>query len=829
MRSIRLAFRTLFRTPFVTTIAVLSLALGIGANAAIFSLFDQILLRPLPVREPDQLVNLGNPGPKPGSQSCGQAGDCDEVFSYRMFRDLEQRQTVFTGIAAHDRFGVSVVYNNQPLTGDGMYVSGSYFPTLGVRPALGRLLTESDDQSIGTNFVTVLSYGYWQSKLGGDRDVLGKSIIVNGQQLTIIGVAAEGFDGTTIGVRPMVFVPISMRGLLTTGFRGFENRRSYWIYLFARLKPGMPMQQAGVGINGVYHSIINDVEAPLQQGMSDATLARFRDKKLALEPGWRGQSNMHKEAKTPLMMLFSVTGIVLLIACANIANLLLARGAGRSMEMGMRLAIGASRWQLISQLLLESVVLASLGGLASLIVAKWTLSGIAALLPSDGSDILQFTLQPAVLLFSAGLAILTGIAFGLFPAWHSTRGELVSTIRANAGHISGARAAARFRATLVTLQISLATALLIAAGLFMKSLVNVTKVDLGVHVDSVITFGLSPEQAGYDSTRALQYYARVEDALKAIPSVTSVTSSLVPLIAGDNWGNDVKVQGFQSGPDVDANSRFNAVSADYFSTFGVQLVGGREFTDADRRGAPQVAIVNQAFAKKFGLGNDAVGKFMSQGGDTLNIQIVGLVPDVKYSDVKKPVPPVFYLPWRQDSHMPFMNFYVRTPQPETVLRTVTGIIRKIDPGVPVEDLKTMPQQIRDNIFLDRMISILSTAFAVLATLLAAVGLYGVLAYSVAQRTREIGVRMALGADAGRVRVMVLRQVGGMMVIGGIIGLAGALGLGKAASSLLFGLKGSDPAVFALSLVVLMFVAFGAGYVPARRASEVDPIQALRYE
>ncbi len=829
MRSIRLAFRTLFRTPFVTTIAVLSLALGIGANAAIFSLFDQILLRPLPVREPDKLVNLGNPGPKPGSQSCGQAGDCDVVFSYRMFRDLEQRQTVFTGIAAHDRFGVSVVYNNQPLTGDGMYVSGSYFPTLGVRPALGRLFSESDDQSIGTNFVAVLSYAYWQSKLGGDRDVLGKSIIVNGQQLTILGVAAEGFDGTTLGVRPMVFVPISMRGLLTTGFRGFENRRSYWVYLFARLKPGVTIQQASVGINGLYHSIVNDVEAPLQTGMSDATLARFRDKKLELEPGWRGQSSMHKEAKTPLMMLFSVTGIVLLIACANIANLLLARGAGRSMEMGMRLAIGASRWQLISQLLLESVVLASLGGVASLIVAKWTLSGISSLLPSDGSDILQFTLQPAVLLFSAGLAIVTGIVFGLFPAWHSTRGELVTTIRANAGHISGARAAARFRATLVTLQISLATALLIAAGLFMKSLVNVTKVDLGVHVDSVITFGLSPEQAGYDSTRALQYYARVEEALGAIPSVTSVTSSLVPLIAGDNWGNDVKVQGFQSGPDVDANSRFNAIGANYFSTFGVQLIGGREFTDADHRGAPQVAIVNQAFAKKFNLGKDAVGKFMSQGGDTLNIQIVGLVPDVKYSDVKKPVPPVFYLPWRQDSHMPFMNFYVRTPQPETVLRAVTGIIRKIDPGVPVEDLKTMPQQIRDNIFLDRMISILSTAFAVLATLLAAIGLYGVLAYSVAQRTREIGVRMALGADAGRVRVMVLRQVGGMMVVGGIIGLVGALGLGKAASSLLYQLKGSDPAVFALSLVILMLVAFGAGYVPARRASEVDPIKALRYE
>ena len=829
MRSIRLAFRTLFRTPFVTTIAVLSLALGIGANAAIFSLFDQILLRPLPVPEPDRLVNLGNPGPKPGSQSCGQAGDCDVVWSYRMFRDLEERQTVFTGIAAHDGFGVSVVYGNQPLTGEGLYVSGSYFPTLGVRPAIGRLFTEADDQSVGTNFVAVLSYAFWQSRLGGDPGVLGKPIIVNGQSLTIVGVAAEGFEGTTLGRRPIVFAPISMRGLLTTGFRGFENRRSYWIYLFARLKPGVTMQQAGVGLNGLYHTIVNDVEAPLQKGMSDATLARFRDKKVELEPGWRGQSSMHREAKTPLLMLFSVTGIVLLIACANIANLLLARGAGRSMEMGVRLALGASRWQLVSQLLLESVVLAALGGVASLVVAKWTLASIASLLPSTGNDFLQFTLQPAVLFFAGGLAVLTGLAFGMFPAWHSTRGELVTTIRANAGHISGARAAARFRATLVTLQISLATSLLIAAGLFMKSLVNVTRVDIGVHVDSVITFGLSPEQAGYDSTRALQYYARVEEALAAIPSVTSVTTSLVPLIAGDNWGNDVKVQGFQSGPDVDANSRFNAIGANYFSTFGVQLLAGREFTEADRLGGAQVAVVNQAFAKKFNLSSGAVGKFMSQGGDTLNIQIVGLVPDVKYSDVKRPVPPVFYLPWRQDSHIPYMNFYVRTPQPETVLRTVTGVVRKIDPGVPVEELKTMPQQIRDNIFLDRMISILSSAFAVLATLLAAVGLYGVLAYSVAQRTREIGVRMALGADAGRVRLMVLRQVGGMMVVGGIIGLVGALGLGKAASSLLYQLKGSDPAVFALSLIVLMFVAFGAGYVPARRASEVDPIKALRYE
>jgi predicted permease len=830
MRAIRLAFRTLFRTPFVTSIAVLSLALGIGANAAIFSLFDQTLLRPLPVNEPERLVNLSASEPNPGSQTCGPAGGCDVVFSYRMFRDLEQRQTVFTGIAAHAPFDVSVAYKDQPQTGNGMVVSGSYFPTLGVRPALGRLLTQSDDQSIGTNFVAVLSYAYWQSRLGGDRDVLGTPIVINGKAMTIVGVAAEGFNGTVLGMQALVYVPISMQALLGADFGGFEDRQNYWLYAFGRLKPGLTLARARVGLNGLYHSIINDVEAPLQQDISDATLARFREKQIALEPGRQGQSLMHQEVKTPMLMLLGVTGIVLLIACANIANLLLARGAGRAMEFGLRLALGANRRQLVTQLLVESLLLASLGGVASLLVAGWTLSSIKSLLPSDGADFLQFKLQPVVFLLAGGLAVVTGIAFGLFPAWYSTRGELVTTIRANAGHISGARAAARFRATLVTLQISLATALLIAAGLFVKSLINVTRVDLGVQIDSLITFGLAPARSGYDNARAIQLYARVEEALAGIPSVRSVTTSGIPLLAGQNWAKPISVQGFPSGPDVDRNSHYNEVGADYFSTFGMKLIAGREFTDADRLGAPRVAVVNQAFTKKFHLGQDAVGKFMSNTGpDSMNIQIVGVVSDVRYSRIKEPVPPTFYLPWRQGMLVSFMHFYVRTPQPETVLRTVTGVIRNIDAAVPVEHVKTMPQQIRDDIFLDRMISILSSAFAALATLLAAIGLYGVLAYSVAQRTREIGVRMALGADAGRVRVMVLRQVGGMMVVGGVIGLVGALGVGKAASSLLFGLEGSDPVVFALSLVVLMFVAFGAAYVPARRASKVDPIQALRYE
>jgi len=829
MRHLTLAFRTLFKTPFVTGIAVVSLALGIGANAAMFSLFDQILLRPLPVADPDRLVNLSAPGPKPGSQSCGQAGDCDVVFSYPMFRDLERSQTLFTGLAAHLAFGVSLSYGDQPTTGDGMYVSGSYFPTLGLRPALGRLLAPADDQGIGTNYVTVLAYGYWQSHFGSDPGVVGRPLRVNGQALTIVGVAPRDFHGTTLGVRPLVFVPISMRGVLSPGFSGFENRQDYWVYLFGRLKPGVSLAQASVGLNALYHPIVTDVEAPLQKGISDQMMAQFHAKQVVLTPGWRGQSSVPQDAKTPLLMLFGVTAIVLLIACANIANLLLARGAGRAMEMGVRLALGARRRQLMIQLLTESVLLACLGAVAGLIVANWTLTGIAAILPPDFDETLRFALQPVVLVFAAALALGTGIVFGVFPAWHSTRTELVTAIRANAGQISGARSAARFRASLVTTQVALATTLLIAAGLFVKSLENVSRVDLGLHVDDVVTFSIAPERIGYDSTRALSLYGRVEDALGAAPGVNGVTSSVIPLLAGNNWGSDVNVQGFPSGPDVDKNARLNEVGAGYFATLGVQLRAGREFTPADHRGAPRVAVVNQAFVKKFNLGQGAVGKFTSIGPGPLNIQIVGVVPDVKYSDVKRAVPALFYTPWHQDTHVGTMSFYVRSPQPEALLRALPAVLKQIDAGLPMEGLKTMPQQIRENVVEDRLIGIVSAAFAVLATLLAAVGMYGVLAYSVAQRTREIGVRMALGADAGRVRAMVLRQMSGMMLVGGGIGLVGALGLGRAAQSLLYGLQGHDPVVFVLAALLLTLVALGAVYVPARRASLVDPVRALRYE
>ena len=831
MRNLKLAFRTLFKTPFVTVIAVLSLALGIGANAAIYSMFDQMLRRPLPVTEPTRLVDLRTPGPAPGSNSCNQAGDCDEVLSYPMFRDLEKANTALSGLAAHRSFGVNIGMAGQtPINSQGMYVSGSYFPVLGIKATLGRLFNVNDDLTIGGNPSAVLSYGYWATQLGADRSVIDKQISVNGVKLTIIGVAPEGFEGTTLGTKPSVYVPITMRGVVSAGTRGFDRRNDYWIYAFGRMKPGATIEQAAASLNTVYSAIINDVEAPLQKGMSEKTMKAFRAKKILLSEGSRGQSSIHKEASTPIFMLFSITGIVLLIACANIANLLLARAANRQMEMAVRLSLGASRRQLVAQLLTESVLLAVIGGAISIYVAHLTLDSIVAMLKPEAREQMTFTLSSGAMIFAGVVSIATGVLFGLAPAIQSTRPDLVTELRNNSGKLSGGRGAARFRSSLVTAQIALSMALLVSAGLFIKSLRNVSRVDLGINVDNVVTFGISPGLSGYDTTRMAALYSRVEDELAAVPGVTAVTSSALPILANSNWGQSVSVEGFHKDPDTDDNSRYSPVGPNYNKVMGVPLLAGRDFSASDNASSARVAIVNQAFAKKFNLGANAVGKHMSVGNDSLNIEIIGLAKDAKYSEVKDQIPPVFLQPYKQAGRLGSLTFYFRSQLPvDQTFRAVRDLMRRIDPNLPIEDLKTMPQQVKENVFLDRMISTVSAAFALLATLLAAVGLYGVLAYSVAQRTREIGVRMALGADQGSVRFMVLRQVGVMTAIGGVIGMAGAYGLGRAASSLLYKLEGHDPVVFVTAAVVLTLVALGAGLLPALRASRVDPMQALRYE
>jgi len=835
MPNVKLALRTLLRTPFVTTIAVLSIGLGIGANTAIFSMFNTILLRALPVSDPGHLVNLAAPGPKPGSQSCGSAGDCDVVFSYPMFRDLEREQTVLSGLAAHRLFGVNLAFDDQTMTNEGLLVSGGYFPTLGVRPALGRLLGPADDVAYGETPVVVLGHFFWQTYFDASPAVLNRTVTVNGQSMTVVGVAPEGFDGTTAGSRPALYAPITMRTALESGVtpEQMDRRQNYWVYVFGRLKPGTTIDEASAGLNAYYTSVINEVEAPLQRGMSDAAMERFRAKTIRVEPGAHGQSQLYDNAATPLQFLLIVTVCVLIIACANVANLLLARSAARAGEMAVRLSIGASRWRIVKQLLTESCLLAVFGGLLGLAVAHWTLVAILSLLPAEASQSLVFSIDGTVLLFAAALSIGTGLVFGLIPALHASRPDLLSILKNQSGQPSGARSAQRFRKVVATAQIVLAMTLLGVAGLVLKSLLNVSRVDLGyTNPEQVVIFRLSPQRNGYGVDRVQTLYAEVEQALSALPGVASVSSSLVPLVSGSSWGNDVRVQGFAHGPDTDDNSRFNAVGPGYLRTLGVPLVAGREFTASDTDGAPRVAIVNEAFARKFGLDRDAVGKLMSAGGDdwALNIEIVGLMPDTKYSDVKQEVPPVFMLPWRQQPRATSMSFYLRTrTDAEAMLGTVRTVMRQIDQTLPVEDLRTLPEQVRENVFLDRMLSVLVSAFAVLATILAAVGLYGVIAYTVGQRTREFGLRMALGASPGRLRGLVLRQVAWMTAAGVLVGLGLAIAIGAFAQSLLFEMETYDPVALGTSVVVLAAVALVAGFIPAHRTSRIDPMHALRYE
>ena len=834
MTNIRLALRMLVKTPVVTSVAVVSLGLGIGANAAIFSLYSQLLLRPLPVVEPERLVNLEAPGPKPGgTNSCNGAGGCDEVFSYPMFRDLQREQTVFTDIAGHRGFTANVAYRGRTVSVWGMGVSGSYFPTLGLVPAAGRLFGPDVDQPIGGHPVVVLSHAFWQSELGGTREVLGEALIVNGQPMTVVGVAPAGFRGTTFNMPSTVFVPITMHGRLSAeaGEGRFEDRRNYWIYLFARLKPGVSRDQARAGIEPLSRNILTEVEAQLQTDTTDQTMARFVARPLPVTDGRRGQSQMHAAAGVALPLLLGVTAAVLLIACANIANLLLARSAARASEMAVRLAVGASRRHLLAQLLTESCLLAVLGGAVGLVVAQWTLRFIGALLPLEVASFLQLTLDPYVIPFTGAVALVTGVIFGIVPALHATRAELISALKDDAGQPAGARSAARFRYGLVVAQVALAMTLLVEGGLFLQSLRNVSRVELGIRTNDVVTFRLSPALNGYGDAQTRAFYERVEAALAAQPAVTAVTAASVPVLAGSSQGTRVMVGGFEAGPDTNRTTRLNQIGTDYFRTLGIPVLAGRTFTESDVGAAPPVAIVNEAFARKFNLGRDAVGRRLGRGGldAALDTEIVGLVADTRYSSVKTPAPPLLYVPYRQEKTVGSLVFYARsTLPPDGMLRTIPGMVAELDPNLPVTGLTTLPQQVQDNAFADRAMTVLSAAFAGLATLLAAVGLYGVLAYTVAQRTREFGLRMALGADAARVRAMVLRQVGRMTLTAGGVGLAVAFAVGRWAQSLLYEIDGPTPEVVAGAAITLAAVALVAGFVPAHRASHIDPMTALRH-
>ncbi len=827
----RYGLRMLVKTPVVTGVAIVSLALGIGSNAAIFSLFSQVLLRPLPVAQPEPLVNLEAPRPKLGTTTTGPAGGYDEIFSYPMFRDLQREQNVFTDIAAHRDFRVHMSHGGRTIHGLGLQVSGSYFPVLGLAPAAGRLFGPEVDAPVGGHPVAVLDHDFWQLELGGSHDVIGDALVINGEPLIIVGVAPASFEGTTLGVPAAIFVPLTMRGLLSPGDGGFEDRRNYWAYLFARLRPGVSMEQARAGLAPLYRSILTEMEAPLHADLNERRMAGFLASPIVVSDGRRGQSAMDDAVTPPLLLLFGVTGIVILIACANVANLSLARLSARASEMAVRLALGATRRHLVVQLLTESCLLALLGGGAGLLVGQWTLEGLGTLLPAWVTRSMPSILKPAAVWFTMGLSLGTGLLLGTYPALHATRAEPVEALKDDAGQPAGARTASRFREGLVTAQLALAMTLLVAAGLFIQSLRNVSRVDLGIRTENVVTFRLAPENSGYSPTQSQALFERFENTLAAQPGVTGVTASLIALFTGNSWSNSVMVEGFEPESDTAPSTHSNAVAPGYFKTLGIPLLAGRTFRESDAADAPKVAIVNEAFARMVGLGRDVVGKRMGQGGRgaELDIEIVGLVADAGYNNVKDPDPPLHYLPSRQRPGLGSLTYYVRTtPPPESLLRIVPALMAELDPSLPVTRLRTLRRQIRESVASDRMISLFSASFAGLATLLAAIGLYGVLAYAVVQRTRELGLRMALGADAARLRGLVLGRVGRMMLAGGGVGLVAAFAVGRFAQSLLYGIDGLTAGAVAAAGATLASVAIAAGLVPAYRASRIDPMIALRH-
>jgi putative ABC transport system permease protein len=826
----RTILRGLARTPAFSLVVIVSLALGIGANTAIFSILDQLLLKALPVQNPEQLVFMYDAGPTQGSYTSDEDGG--PSFSYPLFREMQKQQSTFQGLAGSYNASANLSYRDNAVPGRARLVSGNYFDVLGVRSAMGRLIQPDDDRTPGQNAVAVLSYQYWTSRFGGDPSVLNQKLIVNGTPMTIVGVAQNGFCGERQGVFPDIYVPLTMKREMTPDWNGLDDRRDYWVIMFGRLKPGMSLTQAQAGINVTYRGqIARDVD--LLKHPSATVLQQFRAKKLTLRPGEGGRGDLRQQTRSPLLMLMAITVLVLLLACANVANLQLARAAGRMREVAVRLALGASRTRLVRQLLAESCLLALAGGALGLLVAKPIWNFILAAVPGDdgGDTLFSAGLDSHVLLFSLGVSVATGLLFGLYPALHATKPDLAPTLKDQGRSSTGSGAASRFRKTLVAAQIAISMLLLISAGLLTRSLVNVAHINLGIRADHLLTFSVAPKLNHYDDARTRAFYEQLTDRLKTVPGVILVTGSNSPAIAGNYNATNITAEGFTPVNDEEVIVNAMQVGPDYFRTMGMPLLSGREISQSDNASAPHVAVINREFARRYFGQRNPIGLRIAEGTSLKDaMRVIGVVADAKYGAVRETPRAIFYAPYLQRERQGTLNFYLRTAvPPEQTARGVRSVVAGLDSNLPVQGLKTMETQIGENLFAERLLSEFSGAFACLATLLAAIGLYGVLAYNVARRTREIGIRMALGADRIQVRGLILREVTILVIAGVGVGALAALAGEQFMRSILYELDPKDPAVYLTAAAVLALISVIAAYLPARKATSVDPMVALRYE
>ena len=827
---LRYALRMLRRSPLFATVAILSLALGIGANTAIFTLLDQILLRKLPVRDPESLVMLYQRGAHNGNNMG------DRMQSYPIYKDWQTKAEPLAEVLCRRQVSLSLSFDGQTERVDGEMVSGNYFTMLGVGPALGRVLNSQEDDRVYMGHPSaVISYDYWVNRFARDPAIVGRKILVNNYPMTIVGVSAEGFAGLDPARSPHIRVPILMKPVLVPEWKFLEldDRRTRWVQVFARLKPGYTAGSAAAPLQGLFRQIREyEMTLPAARNWSAYARDRFLQGTIQVEPAATGYSGLRNSFSQALIVLMCMVGLVLLIACANVANLLIARAFARQKEIAVRLSLGATRGQLVRQLLVESLLLACAGGVAGIALAVAMTRGLLALVPTDGNPLL---IRPEpdwrILAFTLGVTLATGLIFGLAPALRASRPDLWETLKDTVGSIAGSGGSLFLRKGLVAAQVALSFLLLFGAGLFVRSLQNLQRTDTGFRdIDNLVTFQLSPALNGYDMPRAMQFYRDLLDRLRAAPGVKGAAIAAVPLLHGWEWDSSLSVEGHQAKDGEDMQGFMNSLSPGYFDTMGIALLEGRDFVPADLREKANVAIVNRRFAEHYFGEKSAVGRHIGFGGGPgtkLDIEIVGVVANTLYEGPREGLRRQVYVPINGNRGV---AFYVRAAMgSQSVYGVVRGAVKSLDPALPVYELKTLGDQLDQTLLSERLIALLSAGFGLLATLLAAVGLYGVMAFVVARRTKELGVRIALGARPGQVLWLVMREVLVLLGVGLAIGIPAAIGLGRYVASQLYGVEANDPWVAAITAIALGVVSALAGLVPARRASRIDPILALRFE
>ncbi len=862
-QDLRYGARMLFKQKGITAIAVVSLALGIGANTALFSIVDAMLLKMLPVKEPDRLVLFRSMAPREFSAgSYTGNSNTDPVkgqrrmtsFPYQSFQRMREQQSVLSDLFAFGNVSLNVSADGQADVASGQAVSGNYFAGLGVRAGLGRVLTGEDDKAQASP-AAVLSYRYWQQRFGGNAGVIGKQINLNNVAFTVVGVTPPGFEGTMqAGSTQDVTIPIAWEPQMYVD-RERSNMNGagvWWLRLMGRLKPGATAAAARAQLENAFHQSVvehrsaRQAQAQATGGNAINNLDPKQYPRLFLDPGGQGEMNQRQYYAPSLYLLLGVVGLVLLIACANVANLLLARAASRQKEIGLRLALGASRWRLIRQLLTESVLLSVVGGVLGMVFALWIKDGLLAVSDWGGRGMraLEPQLDWRVLGFTMALSLLTGIIFGLAPAWRATKVDLTPALK-DSGRGSSAVSRSLLSRGLVVLQVALSLLLLVGAGLFVRTLVNLQRVEPGFNTRNLLLFGIQPGLIGYKDEKLVQLYGQMAERLEAVPGVQAVTFSRMTLLAQGTSSRSVYLRSaLSAAPDSEGRIKssgdgyINHVRENFLEAMEIPLLAGRTFKPQDDAKSPRVVVVNQTFANKYFPNESPIGKrftFDSKKPD--EVEIIGLAKDAKYARQRDEIPPTAYLSWRQEMRtMAGATFEVRTAgDPTAAVAAVRQAVREVDENLPLNSIKTQVEQAGETLRMERLFAKLLTLFGLLAQQLAAIGLFGVMAYAVSQRTHEIGIRMALGADRRDVLKMILRQGMALVVLGVALGLVGAYVLTKYLESwmnlsrMLFGVKVSDPLTYGVIAVGLTPVALAACFIPAWRATKVDPMIALRCE